>query len=921
MIGQTISHYQILEKLGEGGMGVVYKAHDTKLDRTIALKFLPRQMAASEQDRARFLQEARAAASLDHANICTIYGIEEYQAQGEPGGAQLFIAMALVEGATLRDKLSTLTQKQALDVAIQVAEGLAAAHDRGVVHRDVKPENIMLRKDGVAQIMDFGLAKLRATSSKIDRLTKQGSTVGTAGYMSPEQVQGMDADHRSDIFSFGVLLYELLTGQLPFKGVHETALAYEIVNVDPAPMSSVNPEIDPSLDAIVLECLEKDVNDRAQSMKQVAVDLKRYKRESSRQRVSRITATRPVIQPAPARSSGPSSADAGIAAVVAPSGTAGRSKIPVLIAVISSLLAIALLFLWKPWSPVPAAATGITRTTVELEKGFQLNLNWLGSAINISPDGKTLAYSGFAEQGGARQVFLRRLDNFESKPVPGVNAPAVYFSPDGQWLAYFNTGSLYKVSVDGGAPVRISAAQNPRGISWGPDGEIYMAAGQVGGVVKILPGSDSAVTVSTPDPALGEISHRFPSLLPDGKWMLLTVKYKTTATFDDAAIIAFNLATGEKKKLVEGGSFARYVPTGHIVYVRGGSLFAVPFDAASLSITGPTRKLFAGGMLLEESGAASFAFSANGTLVYAPGGPAPSAALSVDWLSLDGQFSPLVKASASYGQIALSSARNRLALAINAANNDIWTYDISRETMQRLTFGGGNHGQPVWTPDGNRVAYFGEKDGEMELYWRPWDGSGKEERLLGEKGHNLFPACFSPDGKYLLFTRDDHGKTDVWAVSPDSQGKPWPVLQTPFDELDVKVSPNGRWVAYRSSESGSNEVYVVPFPRGDGKWQITSGGTGFFDWNRDGSEIIFGADSGRVMSVPVGKGASLDPGTPRLLARLKLGNVNFIAAEFDPLGTRWAVIRVVSGVSAPSTISVVSGWFDELRAMQTGLKQ
>ncbi|HLB00718.1 MAG TPA: serine/threonine-protein kinase [Bacteroidota bacterium] len=294
MIGLTISHYKILEKLGEGGMGVVYKAHDTKLDRTIALKFLPQAMAASEADRARFLQEARAAASLDNANICTIYGIEEYHpAGGATGGsAQVFIAMAYVEGTTLREKLSTITQKQAIDIGIQVADGLAAAHEKGIVHRDIKPENIMIRRDGIAQVMDFGLAKLRASGSKITRLTKQGSTVGTAGYMSPEQVTGQEADHRSDIFSLGVLLYELFTGELPFKGVHETALAYEIVNVDPAPISVIRPALDPALDAIVLECLAKEKTERFQSVAEVAKELRRFKRESSRKSVSRISAVR-----------------------------------------------------------------------------------------------------------------------------------------------------------------------------------------------------------------------------------------------------------------------------------------------------------------------------------------------------------------------------------------------------------------------------------------------------------------------------------------------------------------------------------------------------------------------------------------------------------------------------------------------------
>jgi serine/threonine protein kinase len=343
MIGQTISHYHILEKLGEGGMGVVYKA-DTTLDRIVALKFLPSHLAASEEDKARFIQEAKAASALNHPNVCTIHAIEEHE-------GQLFIAMEFVDGQTLREKRGSVNFKQAIDIGIQIADGLAAAHEKGIVHRDIKPENIMIRKDGISQIMDFGLAKLRGSGSKITRLTKEGSTIGTAGYMSPEQVQGQETDHRSDIFSFGVVLYELLTGQLPFKGVHETALAYEIVNVDPPPMSALKPEIDPNLDAIILQCLEKDPRERNQSVAQISLDLKRYRRESSRLKMSRVTAARPAIrvQRAP-------EAEA----------TLKRSRQNNYGYILSGMLTIALIVtLWSPWQEASTGRQGM-RFSIEL---------------------------------------------------------------------------------------------------------------------------------------------------------------------------------------------------------------------------------------------------------------------------------------------------------------------------------------------------------------------------------------------------------------------------------------------------------------------------------------------------------------------------------------------------------------------------
>lgn len=914
MVGSIISHYRVLEELGRGGMGVVYKAQDTKLDRTVALKFLPSHLSASETDKARFTQEAKAASALNHPNICTIYSIDEHE-------GQLFIAMEFVDGQTLQERKPSLSSKQAIDIGIQVAEGLAAAHEKGIVHRDIKPENIMVRKDGIVQIMDFGLAKLRNASSQVNRLTKEGSTVGTAGYMSPEQIQGMEADHRSDIFSFGILLYEMLTGQLPFKGVHETALAYEIVNVDAAPMSSIKPDIDPSLDAIVLECLEKDVNERAQSMKQVAVDLKRYKRESSRQRVSRVTAARPVRQDSADLTASPSATAQAIGRTTGVQESVSlpdRKKLAPILAAFGFLLSFVFLVLWSPWDDATKHTGRISRSVIELPEGYELNLNWNDSPVDISPDGKMIAYSALSRDSGNVRLFVRSLDSYTSKPVADVRSREIKFSPDGRWIYYSDNGSLYKVSIDGGAPVRIFfGAYNPRGIAWGPNGSIYMAAGQVGGVLKILPDRDSVEQVTTPDLKRGEISHRFPSLLPDGNAMLLTVKYTTTASFDDANIVVHDLKTGTNTTIIEGGVNASYVPTGHIIYVRGGSFYLAPFDPDSRRLTGPTRKLFPGGMLLTESGAASYAFSDNGILVYAPGGPAPSKSFTVDWLSLDGRTTPLITAAASYGDLTLSPDRSKLALVVNAANNDVWTYDIQRSTMQRLTFGGGNHSVPIWTTDGKRVAYSAERSGEIEIYWRPWNGSGKEEKLLGEKGIKLFNCGFSPDGKTLLYQRVENNKSDIWAVSMDSTGKRWPVLETPFDEFNVDVSPDGRWLAYHSDESGKPELYVVPFPYGEGRWQITSGGAWNHYWNRGGSEIIYVDDNIRLFAVPLGNGTSLQPGRPRMIADYFKLRFDESAAAFDPVAMRFVCAREIPGLRAPVAINMVTNWFDEVRAEKT----
>ncbi len=442
MIGQTISHYKILEKLGEGGMGVVYKATDTKLDRFVALKFLPPHLAASEQDKARFIQEAKSASALNHPNVCTIHDIQEHD-------GQLFIVMEFVDGQTLQERKSTLSQKQALDIGIQIADGLAAAHEKGIVHRDIKPENIMIRKDGIVQIMDFGLAKLRGAS----RLTKEGSTVGTAGYMSPEQVQGLDADHRSDIFSLGVLLFEMLSGQPPFKGVHETAIAYEIVNVDSPPLSSIKPNIPPELDAIVLECLEKDPRERTQSASQISVDLKRYRRESSKQRASRITAARPVMKVQDYEAEQP----------VERVERTKQSFLPWIVSGAFGAGCIVISFLYFFGSKPEVQSV---RAFIQAPGGSSFAQQSGGASgvgqISISPDGRRIAFIA-VDSTGMPRLYVRSLNSLIGLPLPGTeNAFYPFWSPKSDFIAFFVDGKLKKIDASGGPPLSICDVREAR---------------------------------------------------------------------------------------------------------------------------------------------------------------------------------------------------------------------------------------------------------------------------------------------------------------------------------------------------------------------------------------------------------------------------------------------------------------------------
>ena len=882
MIGQTISHYKILEKLGEGGMGVVYKAEDTTLKRTVALKFLPQHVSASETDKARFLLEAQAAAALNHPNICTIYGIEEQD-------GQTFIAMEFVDGQTLREKQGTINLGKAIEIGIQIADGLAVAHEKGIVHRDIKPENIMVRKDGIVQIMDFGLAKLRA--SRASRLTKEGSTVGTAGFMAPEQIQGQDTDHRSDIFSLGVLLYELFSGELPFKGVHETALLYEIVNVDPAPISSVKPEIDPELDRIVLECLQKEPDERYQGVKDISKDLKRFKRESSRSRVSRTIPTRQIPKTTVTES--------------LPETQGKKSWSRLVWPMVSVILGIAVVLLaWSPWRNEVVTRQAIMRFPVNLP--LTAPLVGGASTVSISPDGKYFVY--LALSSGNPKLFLRPVDQFTAQPMTGTDgASDPFFSPDGQWIAFFVNGKLKKISIFGGAPQDICTIPGfMRGGWWASDNMIWF--GHLNSAIYQVPssgGTPKEVTVL--DSAHGEISHRFPQLLPDGKTVIFTVKQNNITSFDDAIIAAENVVTHERKILINGGSYARYVPTGHIMYARGSSIYAVPFDPVAVETKGSPLPVEQGGMLNPLSGDANYSVSNAGMLIYVPLGASSGLDATLVWIDRQGNVQPLLDTTRAYGDGNLSPDRQRVAMTIRAANDDIWVYQLNRGTLTRVTFGGGNSDYPVWTPDGKRVIYASERGRSFKLFSKPWDGSGTEETL--NETINIDPISWesvSSDGKNLAYGQQG----DIWIMPLENDKKPQRIISSPATEYNPSFSPDGHWLSYISNESGQSEVYVVPFPRQDGKYQISTRGATYSRWQPDGKTLMY--LSGRqVMEVDVTLSPSFDFSPPRKVLELPESWNGFWDVTSD--GKKFIVGTTKSGDLQAAQVNIVVGWFDELK--------
>jgi len=822
MIGNTILHYKIVEKLGEGGMGVVYKAHDTKLDRTVALKLLPPHVTPSAEDKQRFIREAKSAATLNHPNVCTIYDISEYE-DTETNTHHLFMVMEFVDGQTLRDKISAIGFKQAIEYGIQIADGLAAAYEHGIIHRDIKPENIMVKKDGRLVIMDFGLAKVRGTAT---RITKEGSTVGTAGYMSPEQIQGMDTDHRSDIFSLGVVLYEMFTRQMPFKGLHETALAYEIVNVDPAPLSAVNTGLDPAIDTIVMDCLEKDPKERCQSAAEVARNLRRLKRSSDKHKVTGAI-SRDKTESVPEQLSQP----------------AKRLQPSYLV---MSAIGVLLLLL---------IATQIFRSGEEVERRViksyihpapGTRFHYVGpdaGPVVVSPDGSMVTYVG-TNADGKKVLWVRSLDALEPRELRGTeDAMTPFWSPDSRYIGFFADNKLKIVSTAGGIPESIADAWIGFGGAWNTGGDILYSAGPLNPIQMISASGGEPVTVTNLDESRGENGHRWPHFLPDGTHFLYFIA--TDDPVNDGMYIG-STESDMKKLLFRNLSKAMYVP-GYILFVRESTLYAQPFDARRLELTGDPIPVTS--PVMEFSTAMSYAgFSAsqNGILAYHSGEFVDGGAITIsnrtgDILKTAGEPKP-------YGAPRLSPDGSKIAVNVLDAprrTNDIWWIDIERNVSSRLTYEEPPHYYPIWSPDGNYLA-FQKRDGNTFGVRINSLFDSDDKRIVYQSDGSVLPNSWSPDGRYIAVSKagEEAETSDIWVIPVDENEEPFPVVQTQFTNEYPAFSPDGRWLAYVSNETGRPEIYVRPFPGHGRQWQISRGGGGKPVWTQNGREIVY-LDQGR----------------------------------------------------------------------------
>jgi Tol biopolymer transport system component len=889
--GNRLGPYEILSAIGAGGMGEVYRARDAKLGRDVALKVLPEAFARDAERMARFQREAKVLASLNHPNIASIYGLED-------SGPTHALVMELVEGPTLADRIHSgpIPIDETLRIAKQITDAFEYAHERGIVHRDLKPANVKVTSDDTVKILDFGLARaLEGDASSIDiansptisrMATQAGVLLGTAAYMSPEQAKGKVVDRRADIWAFGCVLYEMLTGKMAFRGESVTDTLAAVIRAEPD--WSQLPAATPIRVRVLLQrCLQKDPKQRLRDIGDARISL------------DEVLA-------------GPPEPSSVAAALV--SAPFWRRALVFDVGVLLLVAAIASLATWNLKPPPPPQP--VTRAVITLPPGQQLAGLDNGPAIALSFDGTHLAY--VAIQGGTQQLYLRAMDSLEAKPIPGTEgAVNPFFSPDGQWVGFFAGGKLKKISVSGGAALTIGNAAQPGGASWGIQGMIAFAPTNVSALQQVPDAGGTPQPLTRLDSR--GASHRWPEFLPGGKAVLFAAG--TAASWIDTQVAIQSLGEGEWRILFKGGTQPRYAPSGHLVYAQGGNLMAVPFDPQRLTATGAAVPAVEGVLQFPLSGAAQYSFSASGSLIYVPGG-GQGAQSKLVWINRDGAEQPLDAPARAYSYPRLSPDGRRVAATIAEQETQIWLYDLSRDTLTRLTFQGGLNLTGGWTPDGKRIAFLSNKEGSGNIFWQLADGSGGLERLnTGE--YVQVPASWSPDGQLLAFIEvNPTTGRDIWVLRLGDR-KPQPFLRTPFNETAPRFSPDGRWLAYVSDESGGNEIYVQPYPGPGGKWQIsTEGGTEPI-WNRNGRELFYRSGD-KMMAVDIAIQPSFAAGKPKVLFEGPYQPTPTTAPNYDvsPDGQRFLMLKPSEQAqAAPTQINVVLNWFEELkRRVPTGTK-
>jgi eukaryotic-like serine/threonine-protein kinase len=869
-------------------MGEVYRARDTKLPREVALKTLPQDLALEPDRLARLKSEARILATLNHPGIAILHGLEE----GD-GGVPVLV-MELVDGETLADRLrrKPLPVREAMAIGQQIAIALEAAHQKGVLHRDLKPANIRLTADGRVKLLDFGLAKAVmgvGVNSQLDTHTSPASgagvVLGTAPYMSPEQARAQEVDRRTDVWSFGCVLFEMLAGKRAFEGATFSDTVAAVLDREPD-WKAFPRETPRALLRLLQRCLQKEKDRRLRDIGDARLELEE------------------LLAP-PVSSAGEENESA-----IVTSRIRGWQRLTG-----SSLL----------WLSVTAAAAGALGWAVGASKllvsrsvqRWTIPLALPGPVYGLawSPDGTSLVYSAIRD--GRLRLYLRTLDRLEDSPISGTDSPwglplQPFFSPDGGWMAFSAATSLKKVPTSGGAPLTLCDPCNPKGATWGPDGTVVYAPGTAAGLSRVNADGGASQALTVLDARRQESSHRFPEFVPEGQGVIFTVKHHDAASWSDARIEAVSLRTGERSTLVEGGSHAQYLTPGHLVYHRWGNLWAAPFDPVRLKVTGSSVRVLDGVSSSSEYGQAYFALSRDGSLAYVPGKPQGSDR-TLALMDRDGKRKPLLDEGRPYESVKVSPDGRRLVLQIGGANDQIWVYDMERGTLtpQTLRF---NNSDPIWTRDGQRLTFTSNREGSFDIFSQPADGSGPGERLTtSSEGQFPISASWSPDGQALVFFEGSNTtRADLWTVRVDGDRKPHPLLRGPFNVISAAVSPDGRWFAYTSNESGRDEVYVRPFSESNGRWPISVDGGEFPVWAKDGRELYY-RNGDRIMAVAVRSEKTFFAAKPRVLFEAKYpethGRPNY---DVMPTG-EFVVIEPGESDTVPSQINVILHWAEEVR--------
>ncbi len=895
--GTRFGPYEVTALIGEGGMGQVYRATDTNLKRPVALKVLPEAMATDAERLARFQREAEVLARLNHPNIAQVHGLEKTD-------GTTALVMELVEGPTLGDRIARgpVAIDEALPIARQMADALEAAHEQGIVHRDLKPANIKVRPDGVVKVLDFGLAKALesmsvgsgATASPTitspAMMTGVGVLLGTAAYMSPEQARGKPVDTRADIWAFGCVLYEMLTGARPFAGDDVSETLARVIEREPD-WAALPGDVPPVLSRFVRSCLHKNPKQRIHHI----ADLRLALEGAFETPVAATTA--PVV--------------------AMPLRFWQRPFSALVLATV--FLAIGALAVWML---IPAPTRPIARFIASMPDAPSGPSAYHDLAI--SPDGSRIVYV----TGSARQLHMRPVDRLEGvSNVGGVSATSTpFFSPDAAWLGFadMNEGAWRKVSILGGPPVTLwkgptsfrDARDQARGATWGPDDTIIFAHAAVGTGLFRGPAAGGAPEVlTTPDASKGEQNHWWPEFLPGGRGVLFTIV--KGAGDQNREIALLDVHTRQHKVLIPGGSQARYTATGHIVYGAEGTLRAVPFDLGRLEVTGAAVTVVENVTTVASSRTVNFAMSANGSLVYATGGPSFGRRTLV-WVDRDGREEPVNIPPRAYRVVRLSPSGTQVALW----DNDIWIFDLVREVLHRLTTDSGGSPRairsPVWSPNGERVAFSAGRDGNTaSIYWQTADGSGSAERLSDEKTEQI-PASFTPDGTKLLFVQPGTLSNDIGMIALDAGRRTTMLLTATFWESSPEVSPDGRWLAYESNESGRDlEIYVRPvlYPNVSRRQISTNGGVNPL-WSRVGRELFYWIQPDTIMRVPVESGPELRLGAPTVAVRGSYAVRWGLDRHYDisPDGKRFLLLKETDEQNPPHA-NVVLNWFEEQKRL------